>query len=135
MAALPGERPGDSLTGLLCRCGYIADRKTGRYRGQKRILQILLHFPRISQKELTEKLDIEPGSVSEVLSKLEDKGMIRREKDASDRRKMMITLTEEGQSAAKQCGESMDEDILEILSDEEKASLKQILGKLLEHWQ
>ncbi|MDO4345737.1 MAG: MarR family transcriptional regulator [Eubacteriales bacterium] len=128
------EYPEGSLVGMLCRCGYIADRKSGRHRGQKRILQILLDSPRISQKELTEKLNIEPGSMSEVLSKLEDKGMVRRERDTIDRRKMMITLTKEGQDAAKQCAEGLDEDILEILSDEEKESLKQILGKLLEHW-
>lgn len=128
------DHPEDSLTGLLCRCGYIADRKSGRHRGQKRILQILMHSPRISQKELTDRLNIEPGSMSEVLSKLEDKGLIRREKDVNDRRKMMITLTEEGQNAAAQCSESLDESILAVLSEEEKASLKQILSKLLERW-
>lgn len=125
----------DSLVGLLCRCGYIAERKSGRTRGQMRILQILSHTWRISQKELTDRLGIEPGSMSEVLAKLEDKGYIQREKDADDRRKMMITLTEAGKKAAGGCSEGSDDKILESLSEEEKESLGRILGKLLAHWQ
>lgn len=128
------EYPEDSLTGLLCRCGYIADRKSGRHRGQKLILQILMNVPQISQKELTDKLNIEPGSMSEVISKLEDKGLVQREKDINDRRRMMITLTEKGRNAAELCSGSLDESILEVLSEEEKASLKRILSKLLERW-
>ncbi len=129
-----GDYPENSLTGLLCRCGYIADRKNGRYRGQKRILRILADAPQVSQKELTDMLGIEPGSMSEVLSKLEDKGLILREKDENDRRKMRISLTENGQKAAEQCGGNPDESILDVLSEDEKDSLKQILSKLLEHW-
>lgn len=129
------EQADDSLTGLLCRCGYIAERRGGRHRGQKRILQILVQSPRISQKELTERLNIEPGSMSEVLAKLEDKGFIQREKDADDRRKMLISLTGKGQNAAMQGSDSdADESMLDVLSEEEKETLKKILQKLLEHW-
>lgn len=129
------EQTEESLVALLCRCGYIADRKSGRQRGQKRILRILMHYPQISQKVLLDKLKIEPGSMSEVLAKLEDKGFIRREKDINDRRKMLISLTAEGQKAAEHFSVSeVDESMLDILSEEEKESLKKILKKLLEHW-
>lgn len=129
------EQSEESLAGLLCRCGYIADRKSGRQRGQKRILRILMHYPQISQKVLLEKMKIEPGSMSEVLAKLEDKGFIRREKDMNDRRKMLVTLTKEGQHAAEHYdSHNMDEGMLDILSEEEKESLRKILKKLLTHW-
>lgn len=128
------EHTEDSLAGLLCRCGYIADRKSGRQRGQKRILQILLQSPQMSQKELLDKMNIEPGSMSEVLAKMEDKGLIQREKDVNDRRKMLITLTKEGQNAAEHSSGNMDESMFEVLSEEEKETLKTILGKLLEQW-
>lgn len=129
------EQSEESLAALLCRCGYIADRKSGRQRGQKRILRILMQYPQISQKVLLDKLKIEPGSMSEVLAKLEEKGFIRREKDINDRRRMLITLTKEGQLAAERHNSNnMDESMLDMLSEEEKESLKKILKKILAHW-
>ena len=43
--------------------------------GQVRILRILSEADGISQKELQQKLAIKPGSASEILNKLEEKGL------------------------------------------------------------
>ena len=49
--------------------------KTGKKRGQENILEILFQYESMSQKQLQEVLGIEAGSLSEILSKLEEKEM------------------------------------------------------------
>ena len=124
-----------SLIALLGRCGYIADRKSGKQRGQRRILDILACHPDMSQKALQQQLEIKPGSMSEIMTKLEAKGLICREKDERDHRRMMIRLTEAGRREAQEHREEpQDEEIFQVLTREEKLQLRELLTKLLVQW-
>lgn len=124
-----------SLASLLSRCGYIAEKKCGKMRGQKRILDILLCHPHMSQKALQHQLEIKPGSMSEIIVKMEMKGLICRERDEKDHRKMVIRLTEEGRKKAEENrGDPQEEEIFQILSREEKTQLRETLIKLLVQW-
>ena len=60
---------------------------------QSRILIILLENKEVSQRALTKHLGIQPGSVSEVLKKLEDNGLINRLASEDDRRTSILSLT------------------------------------------
>ncbi len=126
-----------SLQELLIRCGYIAERKSGRQRGQNRILGILLENPKMSQRALQERLGIEPGSLSEILAKLEEKGFLVKEKD-EDRRKMILRLTDAGKAAAEaektEGSKPRAEEIFLALSLEEQEQLKEMLRRLLTQW-
>lgn len=46
--------------------------------------------------QLGPKMGMEPTSLSRTLKTMEDKGLIRRESDEKDKRKVLIFLTEEG---------------------------------------
>ncbi|HIX76390.1 MAG TPA: MarR family transcriptional regulator [Candidatus Fusicatenibacter merdavium] len=63
---------------------------------QKRILIVLLETGEITQRVLTERLGIQPGSASEVLAKLEHAGLIVRRPSDEDRRTTNVSLTEIG---------------------------------------
>ncbi len=121
------------LTHLLMRCGYILEHKTNR-RGQSRILKLLAENELLSQKELQQKLEIEAGSLSETIAKLEARGLILREKDEQDKRRMLVRLSEQGQLAASQETIEDPDAIYDVLSDEEKAELQAILIKLTDKW-
>lgn len=124
-----------SLLSLLVRCGYIAEKKSGRERGQNRILSILLETPRMSQKALQEQLGIKPGSMSEVIAKMEQKGLLLREKDAEDRRKMVICLTESGRKTAEEIrNDEQEENYFSALNTQEQIQLKMMIQKLLIQW-
>lgn len=124
-----------SLSDLLGRCGYIADKKSGKQRGQAKILRILSHHTQMTQRELQEILNVEPGSMSEIVSKLEEKGYITRSKDETDRRRMVVYLTEAGRAAAGDAGgKAGSEDYFSVLTDSEKEQLHEILLKLLKQW-
>ena len=154
----PHHRPVDyqnteDLTILLRGCGHYLFHRSheimrggdrGRGRGvmggsQQQVLSILSKNGPMAQKDLLEMLMIQPGSLSELLSKLEEKGLLNRKEDENDRRKVILTLTEEGQNAvAGSAGESDQEgekDLFAVLNEEEKNSLKSLLKKLLGSWE
>lgn len=104
---------------------------------QKRVLIILKRHPCITQKELTERLAIQPGSVSELLSKLEKSGLILRTPGRSDRRTSDITLTAEGAKAAQEAlnqRKKRHEEWFSCMTEEEKRQLLNQLEKLSADW-
>lgn len=55
----------------------------------------------ISAGVLKDKLHVVPGRMTDILTALEAKGFIRREKDANDRRIVNVSLTEQGRREAE----------------------------------
>lgn len=106
---------------------------------QKRIL-ILLHEAAenpLTQKELTERLGVQPGTVSEVLSKLETAGLILRTPSFTDRRTTTLHLTELGKVQAQEAAFQRSErhqQMFFALSEQEKQTLLQLLEKLNDDW-
>ena len=104
---------------------------------QKRILIMLLEAGAITQRALTERLGIQPGSVSEVLAKLEKGGLILRRENTADRRTTDVLLTEQGQILAKEAAEQRKkrhEEMFSCLTEEEKDKLLALLQKVNEDW-
>ena len=65
--------------------------------GQGRILSALRRMQSISQKELGYILDIRPQSLGELLQKLEANGYIKRHRSPTDKRALIVELTEKGE--------------------------------------
>lgn len=101
------------------------------HRGQGRVLNLLKLQPETTQKELSYLLDMRPQSLGELLGKLEKNGYISREPLESDRRVMVIRLTESGMAAADDSKQE-EETIFDVLSESEQKSFKIIMSKLLE---
>ena len=106
---------------------------------QKRVLMVLqeLGAP-ITQRELTERIGVQPGSASEVLGKLEEAGLISRTANQEDRRTTDIRLTPEGESAAKEAQARCDErhrQMFACLTPDEKEELLLLLEKLRREWE
>jgi MarR family 2-MHQ and catechol resistance regulon transcriptional repressor len=78
----------------------------GRLNGQFAGLQItqsqfgaldaLLHMGPLSQRELGEKIFKTSGNITMVVDNLERDGMVSRERDARDRRRVIVRLTPKG---------------------------------------
>jgi DNA-binding MarR family transcriptional regulator len=106
-------------------------RSGGRKRGQERILDVLSKEGDIPQRDLGHLLHIQPGSLSEILAKLENKGFITREQDSADRRIIMVRITEEGKNQTGIEGEDKKMDFFSSLTEEEKKTLADLLDKLI----
>lgn len=103
--------------------------------GQERIISMLNEHGTMTQRELTELAGVRSASISEVLSKLEHRGMIERTKNEDDRRNIDVRLTDSGKNALNAHGQRMsDKELFECLSEEELNSLLSILDKLISHW-
>lgn len=104
---------------------------------QKGILIALGELGPITQRALTEWLGIQPGSVSEVLTKLEHGGLIRRVPCEADRRTVTVSLTPEGERRAAQLRQqriARHDEMFACLSDTEKRTLLRLLQTLNQDW-
>lgn len=104
---------------------------------QKQILIILYESGSMTQRALTERIGIQPGSASEVIGKLESAGLIQRERSQTDRRTTDIQLTEEGQRQAKEAAQQRKvrhQEMFSCLSEKERETLLGILEKLNADW-
>lgn len=100
---------------------------------QKRILMILYEANTLTQRDLTQRLGIQPGSASEILSKLENAGLIVRTMNEQDRRTTDICLTDEGKKQALdavQQHENRNQEIFSCFSLEERQTLLSLLEKI-----
>ena len=95
---------------------------------QDRILKILSENETMDQMELRHRLHVRPGSMSEIISKLEDKGLVLRERNEEDRRHATLSLSEEGRKAA---GSIEEKEEVRILSENEEKTLRDLLLKLI----
>lgn len=105
---------------------------------QKRILIILKESGTLTQKELTDRLSVQPGSASEILSKLESAGLITRTQNAADRRTTDILLTDTGAKLASEAEgqrQKRHEEMFACLTPEEKAALLSLLEKVHTDWE
>ena len=103
------------------------------FSGQGRVLRMLLaaSIP-LPQKELAAALAIRSQSLAELITKLENKGLVSRTRHPQDRRTSLVTLTELGHSIAVEQSIGSCFDPFSVLTPDERTALEQILGKLIQ---
>jgi DNA-binding MarR family transcriptional regulator len=97
------------------------------------ILKILLDDDGITQKELTQRLQITSSSCGELIVKLEQGGYLNKRADPDDKRTFDVYLTKRGRALGEQYREQsrvMLEDWGACLSLREKKQLFSLLAKL-----
>ncbi len=86
-------------------------------------------------KELAQLLETVPPVVSALLGELEDKGLIQRQIDPADKRRVQLTLSKDGKKLHEKIRErsmALGGERLSKLSEKELSSLITIFRKLLE---
>ena len=97
------EYLGEELYSLLAE---LLNRKLNRtvldsIRGEYGVLRYLMYVEdRVSAGVLTEQLHVVPGRMTDILNSLENKGFIVRRRDAADRRRVNVQITEQGRQEA-----------------------------------
>ena len=124
---------------------YLMDNNThfifhylGRRRGQGRILRLLNEYGELTQQELQTKLNIQSGSLSEGLAKMETAGLIRRERDNLDKRRVIVTITDAGLEDLRQHEEirmKRQAVLYDVLDPDEQDQLIRLLSKLQQNWE
>ncbi len=117
-------------------CGRFLYYQIGGKAGQQRILVQLLNRGHMTQRELQELLEISSGALSEILQKMEDGGLIARAKNTADKRRVDLSLTDEGREKAQAVKAHFlrtQDRMFECLTAEQKDQLEEILGVLTGH--
>lgn len=119
------------------RCGHLLYHHHNLNGSQMRILLALRGAP-MTQKALTEKMRIQPGSLSEILTKVERAGLVEKRRSAIDRRNYELNLTEEGFRQANEFERTQldqAQHLLEPLNTEQKDQLGELLSLLIPAWE
>lgn len=127
----------EKITKLLRFCGRTLHQGMGGKCSQDRIIMILYKKGEMTQRDLTDIVGIKSGSMSEILGKIEERGLICRVKSEEDKRSVNIVLTKEGEREARAVREkrsAMEEKMYECLTEEEKICLTELLEKLADAW-
>ncbi len=96
-------------------------------------LSILDKTPGIAQIELAERMDIDRSSAGRLLDRMEKNGLIKRRKDALDRRIIRVFIQDEARPMLKQL-DGLPDEIKNVaengLSQEEQRDLLRLLNKV-----
>jgi MarR family 2-MHQ and catechol resistance regulon transcriptional repressor len=97
------------------------------------VLESLFHIGSLSQGQVSAKVLKSTGNITLVIDNLEKRGLVKRERENNDRRKVMIHLTDAGRDLVKLIMPVHAAAILEelsVLTPEEQASLGELCKKL-----
>ncbi len=110
---------------------------TGRHlHGKGRLLSLLGENEGITSRELSELLDVRPSSLSEMISRLSDEGLIIRTADENDKRVSHISLSEKGRELLGEIKAEKDDDAIRLTAcfdDGELETFSFLCDKLCAH--
>jgi DNA-binding MarR family transcriptional regulator len=101
--------------------------------GHARALAVLSHQESVRLSEIADKLRIAPRSTTEVVDGLQERGLVERRPDPTDRRATLIVLTDEGGKVAEAirlARQAEAEALFGRLSPADRAHLTRILAQL-----
>src|SRR5215467_1341424 len=99
------------------------------------ILRLIGLSPGLSQQELARRLAILPSQLVALLDELEERGLIERRQDATDRRTYALHLTTAGRNVLEQIGRiarEHDDAVCAALHVDERQQLNALLGRIAE---
>ncbi len=76
---------------------------------QWRVIAHLGHSPGLKQVELAERLDVEPITACRIVDRLEEAGLVERQRDPEDRRAWRLVLTDQAQPIFRRLGDLAEE--------------------------
>jgi len=94
----------------------------GMYPGQPQVIMTLMERGALTQTQIAEAVGRRPATITVMLSRLEESGLIARDVIAEDRRCARVTVTDKGQILGKKLQNnfhSMDEECFDGFSVEE----------------
>ena len=126
---------------LLGRAALLKDRvldshleSEGITAAQFKVLIIVTQYRVDTPAELCRYLGLDSGSITRMLDRLVQKGLIVRDRCAEDRRQVRLALTDEGQRVANrlpEIGAAAMNELVGVLQPEELTTLESLLTKLL----
>ena len=112
-------------------CG-VAKKETGLTFNQIRAINFLAEEKKYLG-DIARDRSVSPASASSLIDSLEQDGLVKRENDPMDGRRILVGLTEQGRSCYEEMRVMSYEvltDLVDNLTDDEAAALAQLLNKM-----
>ncbi len=90
----------------------------------------------ISQKELSDYMDIKESSMVRLIDRMEKEELVERRKDSEDRRITKIILTDKGKFLKEELmprGQEFQDDVLKGISKENLEIFKEVLHRMIDN--
>lgn len=107
--------------------------KLGLYPGQPPVLFILNKNDGQSQKELADKMNIKPATMTVMLKRMEKAGFIKKVQDKEDQRVSRVYLTDKGRETMKEVKEvlkSINDECFKNFTEEEKILMRRLFMQM-----
>ncbi|QMI06357.1 MarR family winged helix-turn-helix transcriptional regulator [Citrobacter sp. RHB25-C09] len=102
---------------------------------QYAVMRAVFERPGIEQVNLMEAAVSSKATLAEMLSRMEKRGLVRRENDPLDKRRRFVYLTAEGEALLALSipqGDRVDDEFLGRLSDEEREQFTRLVRKMMD---
>lgn len=132
-----------SLVGYNCRRAYLSIMPLFHERMNEfdlravdfSVLSLLNANPNITQKRLSNAINVSPPNLAILLDRLETRGLLLRQRNPLDKRSQTLILTTEGARLAAQAEKkvsALEAEATSALSDAERAQLLTLLQKIFQ---
>jgi DNA-binding MarR family transcriptional regulator len=132
-----------SLVGYNCRRAYLSIMPLFHERMDEldlrtvdfSVLSLLHANPNITQKRLSNAINVSPPNLAILLDRLENRGLLLRQRNPLDKRSQTLILTAEGTRLAAQAEQTvttLEAEATSALSDAERTQLLKLLQKIFE---
>ncbi|MGL6201701.1 MAG: MarR family winged helix-turn-helix transcriptional regulator [Lachnospiraceae bacterium] len=94
---------------------------------------IACHGEAVLPSEISDEMNVSSARIAQTLNSMENKGLITRQIDVNDRRKILVNITREGKKLAEKHHKSVLKDIAKMLSmlgEHDAREYVRITGKL-----
>ena len=101
---------------------------------QYAVMRFVAENPGIEQVALTEVAVSTKATLAEMLSRMETRGLVKREHDPADKRRRFVFLSPEGEAlleSSKPVGNRVDEAFLGRLTDNERQQFAALIHKMM----
>jgi MarR family transcriptional regulator, transcriptional regulator for hemolysin len=102
----------------------------GVTRAQWKVLFRLTRYPGLRQVELADMLDIEPITLCRIVDRLEEAGLVERQRDPEDRRAWRLQITDKAKPLVERLKSLGSELVGEAFADIDRSELDQVRGVL-----
>ncbi|MCB0044673.1 MAG: MarR family transcriptional regulator [Caldilineaceae bacterium] len=106
------------------------------HRAQATLLCHLFKQEGMTQSEIADQLSVRGATVTNMLQRMEEAGLVTRRRDVEDHRLVRVYLTDEGKNKERSIVQqfvNVEETIFEGLTQEDRASLRQMLRLMLDN--
>ena len=129
------------LVGYNCRQAYLSivpyfAKRMAKYDlrpADYSVITLINANPNITQKRLSQAINVSPPNLATLLDRLEKRGLVVRQRNPNDKRSQTLVLTAEGRNLCKKADKTVFEletEATSMLSDAERAELLRLLQKI-----